>query len=52
MTVRYTITRDALKKKNYKAGSRSEKGTRPANADYTILRPILIKIENSNKNDL
>lgn len=52
MTVKYTISRDDLKRENYKAGTRSVKGTRPVDADYSLLRPILLKIENNNKNDL
>ena len=47
MTVKYTISRDDLKKKNYKAGSRSEKGAGPAAYDYSLIRPIVLKMMTS-----
>lgn len=44
MKATYTIKRDDLKKKKYKAGTRSQKGQRPATNEYDLLRPIILKI--------
>lgn len=52
MTVKYSINRMDLNIENYKAGTRSCKGQRSATSDYTLLRPILLKLKTPTKNDL
>lgn len=44
MKVTYSIQRDDLKKRRYKAGTRSQRGKWPATPDYDLLRPIIQKI--------
>ena len=44
MKLSYSISRNALKEKRYNDGTRSTKGTRPANVDYKFIRPIILKI--------
>lgn len=49
MKVTYSIKRDDLKKRRYKAGTRSQKGQRPATTEYDLLRPIILKILTNTK---
>lgn len=44
MKLEYTISRDDLKQKNFKAGVCSTKGQRPATPDYHILSAMILKI--------
>ncbi len=44
MKLEYTISRDDLKQKKFKAGVCSTKGQKPATNEYDLLRPIIMKI--------
>lgn len=44
MTLKYTISRDALKRKAFKEGAGPAKEQGAKDPDLTALRPLLIKI--------